>query len=57
MTDEATCVHCGGRIIKVNYALGPSWVHQPPGSAFMDNTYISCRLTVATPPECTEDHG
>lgn len=46
----SNCVHCGYRIVLVNYALGPSWTHQSEGSAFQDNTHSVCHTTVATPP-------
>jgi hypothetical protein len=55
MCDDTKCVHCGQRIVRVNYALGPGWVHQPEGAAFMDGTHTACHTTVATPPSEWEE--
>lgn len=45
----STCVHCGRRVVKKNYALGEKWVHQPAGAAFDDYVEEFCQRTVATP--------
>lgn len=45
------CKTCHRRIVKVQFALGPRWRHQPQGSAFQDNMYEFCRVTVAEPVE------
>ena len=39
-----TCVNCGGRIQKIDFALGPEWRHWP-------TLYRYCRIAalVATP--------
>lgn len=52
MIDEDTirCIFCGDRIVWVNYAMGPCWVHQPTGTSFNDDISRYCRATVATPP-------
>jgi len=47
----STCKHCGKRIVKVNYALGPTWVHQENGAAFSDGIHDYCRTTTAEPLE------
>lgn len=46
---ESTCRHCGQRIVLINYALGPSWVHQPTGAAFQDGVHEYCQITRAEP--------
>lgn len=50
----STCRHCGGRIVLVNYAMGPSWTHQPAGAAFQDGQHQFCHRTRAEPPEPAE---
>lgn len=50
MGDVAACVNCGRRIVRVHFALGDSWRHQPEDSAFQDNMTMYCQVTVATPP-------
>lgn len=45
---EEECKHCGRRIIQINPG-DEYWVHQPAGSAFLDNTYIWCKLKSAEP--------
>lgn len=49
MSKESRCKNCGGRIVLVNFALGPSWEHQPAEAAFMDQMTRFCRTTVAEP--------
>jgi hypothetical protein len=49
MTAYSICRHCGERIVRVNFAMGPSWEHQPDGAAFMDQMTRYCRTTVAEP--------
>lgn len=46
---ENTCKHCRERIVKVNFALGESWMHQREGASFNDGAYRFCRLTQAEP--------
>lgn len=49
------CKNCGESIELVNYALGPQWMHNPPGytghktagGAF--NVFRHCRKSVAEP--------
>ena len=48
------CAYCRQRIVRVNYSMGPEWVHQPEGAAFADGQYTFCRITVATPVDITE---
>lgn len=49
MSGLSICRHCGQRIVLVNYAFGPTWVHQPAGAAFQDHSHIECHITVAEP--------
>ena len=52
MTQPGTvdaCRHCGGRIVLVNWALGPRWTHQHSSAAFQDGIHEYCYLTVAEP--------
>ena len=54
MTDEyPTCVNCGGRIQKINFALGPEWRHWPtPHGNYRTNElyrYCQSAALVATP--------
>ena len=57
MTD--TCKHCGRPIRKVNYALGPKWMHGggPHGDQYPVSTLDynaatwHCRTTIATPAD------
>lgn len=46
---ESTCVHCGKRIVRINYGLRNEWTHQPAGAAFQDGQHTYCHLSVATP--------
>lgn len=48
-SDDYHCKHCAKRIVKVNFALGEKWVHQPAGASFQNGMYTSCQLTVAEP--------
>lgn len=57
---ESRCRNCSQRIVLVNFALGPCWVHQPPGSTFADNQHEFCHVTVAQPehePSEAQDTG
>ena len=45
--NENVCLHCGKRIVLVNFALGEKWVHQPAGAAFQDGQYEHCKITIA----------
>lgn len=45
------CKNCGQRIIKINYALGEQWMHQPVGASGIDGVHQYCQLTVAEPEE------
>lgn len=47
--DEDTCRNCWQRVVLVNFAMGPAWVHQPAGSAFSDGQHTYCHMTVAVP--------
>ena len=54
MPDEyPTCVNCGGRIQKINFALGPEWRHWPTphGNYRTNELYRHCQSAalVATP--------
>lgn len=46
---ESTCKNCQERIVKVNFALGESWMHQREGASGTDGQYMHCRLSVAEP--------
>jgi hypothetical protein len=48
-TGVSTCRHCGRRIVRVRYAMGEKWMHQPQGAAFQDNMHEWCHLTTAGP--------
>lgn len=50
MTAATTCQHCGQRIVLVNFALGPQWMHQPEGAAFSDSMTAYCQMTMAAEP-------
>jgi len=54
-TGVSICKHCGARIVLVNFALGPEWMHQPAGSAFQDDMNQFCVQTKAEPPSCADD--
>lgn len=49
------CKNCGESITLVNYALGPQWMHNPPGYTGMKtaggayNVFRHCRKSVAEP--------
>jgi hypothetical protein len=49
------CRHCFQRIVKVNFALGESWMHQPSGASFNDGMYEYCHLRVAEPADDEEE--
>ena len=54
MPDEyPTCVNCGARIQKINFALGPEWRHWPtPDGNYQTNElyrYCQSAALVATP--------
>lgn len=55
MSADQVCKNCGLSITLVNYALGPRWMHNPPGYTGMKtaggayNVYEFCRGAVATP--------
>ena len=69
MTDEyPTCVNCGGRIQRINFALGPEWRHWPtPHGNYRTNElyrYCQSAALVATPKSddpspvmCTHEGG
>ncbi len=46
---EDTCRNCWQRVVCVNFAMGPWWVHQPAGAAFGDGQHEYCHMTVAEP--------
>lgn len=55
MTD-LQCRHCGDTIRKINFALGPEWMHVDPSASFpttgKGTAWRTCRAqTVATPPD------
>lgn len=49
------CKNCGESIELVNYALGPKWMHNPPGytghktAGGAYNVFQHCRVAVAEP--------
>lgn len=47
-SDEAVCINCKQRIVRVNYSNGPTWVHQPAGASFQDGVHIYCHVMIAT---------
>lgn len=49
------CKHCGMRIVKVNFALGETWVHQVEGASGWDGQYQYCK-TQAAEPESENDN-
>lgn len=44
---EQTCKHCGVRIERRNFALGPDYVHSPSGG--FSDYYTYCKRTAAEP--------
>lgn len=50
---EETCLTCGERIRRINYALGPEWMHVDPSASFptaaKGTAWRYCRRTVAQP--------
>lgn len=62
MPDEyPTCVNCGERIQKINFALGPEWRHWPTphGNYRTNELYRYCRIAalVATPAPMSDPHA
>lgn len=61
MNDDQKCKNCGESITLVNYALGPQWMHNPPGYTGMKtaggayNVFWHCRKSVAAPPHDAND--
>jgi len=51
MKNESTCKNCGARVVRVNFALGPKWVHQPVEASFADGQHEFCYTTVAEPAD------
>lgn len=53
---ERVCKNCGESITLVNYAMGPEWMHNPPGYTSHKmgggayNVFRHCRKSVAEPP-------
>jgi hypothetical protein len=45
------CRHCRVEVQRIDYVLGPSWMHTPGGNRSAGVAYESCRLTVAEPEE------
>ncbi len=45
------CKHCGRRIVRVPFVMGPKWMHQPEGAAFQDSMHEYCYRTVAEPEQ------
>lgn len=43
------CKHCRKRIVKINFASGEKWMHQPAGAAFQDDMREFCKITIAEP--------
>jgi hypothetical protein len=43
------CRHCQVEIVKVNFSLGESWMHQREGASGHNGQYQFCRLTKAEP--------
>lgn len=60
MSDQV-CKNCGVSITLVNYALGPQWMHNPPGYTGMKtaggayNVFQHCRSAVAEPLSGSSD--
>ena len=49
------CAKCGAPIRKINYALGPQWMHVNPSAGFptvhKGSAWRYCKTAVATPAE------
>lgn len=47
------CLHCNQQVRRINYALGPEWMHVEPGASFpterKGTAWRYCRKSVATP--------
>lgn len=56
-TQPDVCKNCGESIELVNYALGPEWMHNPPGytghkmGGGTYNVFRHCRKSIAEPVE------
>lgn len=54
------CRNCGESITRVNYSLGPKWMHNPPGytghkmGGAAYNVFWHCRTAVAEPADKAE---
>lgn len=51
------CVHCGQRIERINFALGPEWMHWPTpyGNYRTREMYRVCHATTVATPEGVTD--
>ena len=53
MADQ-TCRHCGDVIRRINYALGPEWMHVDPLASFpttgKGSAWRACRATTVAEP-------
>lgn len=51
-TDYPVCRHCGARIQRINFALGPEWMHwpTPDGNYHTSELYRSCKASTIAEP-------
>lgn len=53
MTDYDRCLNCNAVIRRINYSLGPKWMHINPDASFptelKGTAWWHCHRTVATP--------
>jgi hypothetical protein len=54
---ESICKNCHKRVVLVNFAMGPKWMHHPVGAAFQDGMYESCQLKIAEPADADVCHN
>lgn len=54
MSADVRCLNCGDVIRRINYALGPQWMHVDPAASFpterKGSAWRHCRRQVAEPP-------
>lgn len=50
---DTLCTNCGVRIVKVRFALGDCWMHDPDGQGRSRDMNRFCHTMTATPPADT----
>lgn len=53
-----TCLFCGQTVARINYAMGPEWMHIDPAASFptqhKGTAWRYCRAQIATPKEALD---